>query len=167
MNRPSTQGGFANSSGTVLERMIREVMTSKGFTVVPFSKYIKRPERYGTELLLQHAPYTSIYGHEGKTEFLLVSADYNLRIRIECKWQQSSGSVDEKYPYVYLNAIEAMPEKDIFIVLGGSGAKKGAMDWLKRAAQERLYGADVAGKNIRVMSLDDFVTWANRTFRTH
>jgi hypothetical protein len=40
------------------------------------------------------------------------------------------------------------------------------MDWLKRAAQEQLYGADAAGKNIRVMSLDDFVTWANRTFRT-
>ncbi|MCL6599563.1 MAG: hypothetical protein K6T81_12595 [Alicyclobacillus macrosporangiidus] len=75
MNRPSTQGGYANSSGSVLERMIREVMSSKGLEVVPYSQYAKRPERYGTELLLQNVPYTTIYGHEGKTEFLLVSAE--------------------------------------------------------------------------------------------
>lgn len=165
MARPKTQGGFANSSGSVLERMIREVMVSKGFEVVPYSRYAERPERYGTELLLQNVPYTTIYGHDGKTEFLLVSKDYDLRIRIECKWQQSSGSVDEKYPYVYLNAVEAMPEKDVFIILGGAGAKKGAVEWLKQAAQGRRYAAAAVGKNIRVMSVDEFVTWANRTFR--
>ena len=165
MDRPNTQCGFANSSGSVLERMIREVMASKGFEVVPYSQYTKRPERYGTELLLQNVPYTTIYGHDSKTEFLLVSADYDLRVRIECKWQQSAGSVDEKYPYVYLNAVEAMPEKDIFIVLGGAGAKKGAVEWLKQAAQGRRYRAEAAEKNIRVMSIDEFVAWANRTFR--
>jgi hypothetical protein len=34
------------------------------------------------------------------------------RKNIECKWQQVSGSVDEKLPYLYLNCIEAMPEKN-------------------------------------------------------
>jgi uncharacterized protein (DUF952 family) len=165
MNRPTTQGGYANSSGSVLERMIREVMASKGFEVIPYSKYVKHPERYGKELLLQNVPYTTIYEHPGKTEFLLISAEYDLRIRIECKWQQSSGSVDEKFPYVYLNAVEAMPEQDIFIVIGGSGAKKGAVEWLQHAAQQRRYGAAEAGKNIRVMTLEQFIAWANRTFR--
>jgi hypothetical protein len=159
------KSGYANSSGSTLERMVREVMLSKGFEVATYSQYKKHPNRFGTELLLEHAPYTTIYGHTGKTEFLLVSAQYGLHIRIECKWQQSSGSVDEKFPYVYLNAIEAMPEKDIIIVVGGAGAKKGAVEWLKRAAREQRYGADEAGKNVQVMSIDEFVAWANRTFR--
>jgi len=101
----------------------------------------------------------------GKTEFLLKSLDYNLDVRIECKWQQSSGSVDEKYPYVYLNAVEAMPEDHIIIVLGGSGAKKEAVEWLKQTAGAGKYGAIEKGKKIEVMSLDGFITWANRTFR--
>lgn len=165
MSRPTTPGGYANHAGNVLERMIREIMVSKGFAVVPYSQYTKHPERYRPELLLRNVPYQTIYGHPGKTEFLLISAEYGMRIRIECKWQQSSGSVDEKFPYVYLNAVEAMPESDIFIVFGGSGAKKGAIQWLQKAAREQRYGADTAGKNIRVMSLEDFMVWANRTFR--
>ncbi|MDP9729360.1 4-diphosphocytidyl-2C-methyl-D-erythritol kinase (plasmid) [Alicyclobacillus sp. TC] len=165
MPRPKTQGGFANSSGSVLEGTIRSVMTSMGFEAVKYSDYVKHPERYGTELLLQNVPYKTIYGHEGKTEFLLVSSEYNLCVRIECKWQQSPGSVDEKYPYVYLNAVEAMPEEHILIVLGGQGAKKGAIDWLKQTAAQGRYGAVAQGKKIEVMSLDEFIAWANRTFR--
>jgi hypothetical protein len=51
-----------------------------------------------------------------------------LEIGIECKWQRISGSVDEKFPYAYLNCIEAMPERDIIIVVDGGGAKQGAVD---------------------------------------
>lgn len=163
--RPTSQGGYANSSGSVLESTICSVMSAKGFEIVRYSEYMKRPEQYGTELLLRNVPYKSIYGHMGKTEFLLKSLDYNLVVRIECKWQQSSGSVDEKYPYVYLNSVEAMPEDHIIIVLGGSGAKKEAVEWLKQTASAGKYGAIEKGKKIEVMSLDGFITWANRTFR--
>ena len=55
------------------------------------------------DLLVRRVPYQSIYGHRGVTEFLAVSASRGLAVRIECKWQQSQGSVDEKFPYLYLN----------------------------------------------------------------
>ena len=107
-----TQGSFANSSGTNLERTIIATLDSKGFDTVPYRQWVKKPEKYGTELLLRNVPFTTIYNHPGKSEFLLQSAKYGLEVRIECKWQQSPGSVDEKFPYLYLNCVEAMPEKN-------------------------------------------------------
>lgn len=169
------QGSYANSSGNTLESTVRSVLESKGFKCFKYSEYsnYKRnhtPEqirdRYGTELLLKNVPFTTIYGHPGKTEFLLRSAKYDLEIRIECKWQEASGSVDEKFPYVYLNAIEAMPEKDIIIIADGGGAKPGSIQWLKTVAANKMYIPESKqDKNIKVMSLSEFIRWTNQTFR--
>ncbi|RIV18187.1 4-diphosphocytidyl-2C-methyl-D-erythritol kinase [Alicyclobacillaceae bacterium I2511] len=165
MNKPTTQGGYANSSGSTLERTVIHTLEDKGFVGVPYGTYRKAPEQYGTEILLRNVPYTTIYGHQGKTEFLLQSEEYGLQIRIECKWQQSSGSVDEKFPYLYLNCVETMPEQTIFILVDGGGAKQGAVDWLRRAASQRMYLAPESEKQIRVLSLGEFIGWANKTFR--
>ena len=135
--------------------------------MVAYSAYSKKPEKYGVELLLTRIPYNSIYTpHEGHTEFLLVSDRYGFKIRIECKWQQSNGSVDEKLPYLYLNCIETMPENHIIIVIDGNGWKKGAVEWLKTAVATKKYTTPQnAGKLIQVLNLQEFMTWANNTFR--
>lgn len=120
----------------------------------------------GNELLLTDVPYDTIYQHSGKTEFLLKSERYNLEIRIECKWQQVAGSVDEKLPYLYLNSIEAMPEKHIVVVIDGNGWKTGAIPWLKEAAVNRKYTtSESPKKKIEILSLAEFMTWANTTLR--
>lgn len=160
------QGGLANSSGSTLEKTIVGTLVSKGFNLVSYSEWKKKPEKYGDEFLITNYPYETIYGHKGKTEFLLKSSRYNLEIRIECKWQQSSGSVDEKFPYLYLNCIEKMPEKKIFIVIDGGGAKAGSVSWLREAANSKKYlGDHVTDKEISVMSLSDFLIWANKNLR--
>ncbi len=156
----------ANSSGHTLESAIISTFTSKKFTVVSYCKYIKDPEKYGKELLLKNIPFTTIYMHRGQTEFLVKSDKYQLEIRIECKWQQSSGSVDEKFPYLYLNCIEKMPEEKIFIIVDGSGAKQGSLNWLKQACQTKLYTNETNNKKeIVVMNLAEFLIWANKTLR--
>jgi hypothetical protein len=94
-----------------LESTVIGTLNSKGFLSVPYREWQKNPTQFGSELLLRNVPFVTIYGHPGKSEFVLLSERYGLRIRIECKWQQSSGSVDEKFPYLYLNCIEQMPEK--------------------------------------------------------
>lgn len=170
-----TQGGYANSAGRTLENTIIGTLQSKGFVCVPYREYtnyvrrhgqVEANQRYGTELLLRNVPYTTIYGHQGKTEFLLLSARYDLRIRIECKWQQSAGSVDEKFPYLYLNCLEAMPEDHIIVVLDGGGAKREAVEWLMRAVAEKRYATEENKKKlIEVFNLAEFLAWANRVFR--
>lgn len=159
------KGTKGNITGNQLEKAVQTVLNGKGFDILMYSQWKKEPEKYGNELLLKNVPFKTIYNHQGKTEFLLLSKKYDLKIRIECKWQQVAGSVDEKLPYLYLNTIEAMPEKDIIILIDGDGWKKGAKAWLKTAVNERKYTTEANNnKNIMIFSLTEFFTWANNTF---
>ncbi|HOF99133.1 MAG TPA: hypothetical protein PLD44_07095, partial [Paludibacteraceae bacterium] len=126
-------------SGNQLEVAVKTVLIGKGFELVKYRDWEKNQEKYGKELLLENVPFTTIYEHNGNTEFLLISEKYELKIRIECKWQQVGGSVDEKLPYLYLNTIEAMPEETIMILIDGSGWKTGAIKWLKDAVKQKKY----------------------------
>jgi len=160
------KGRKTNITGTQLEKAVQTVLIEKGFEIEMYSIWSKNPDDYSKEILLKNAPFETIYEHKGRTEFLLLSKKYNLKIRIECKWQQSPGSVDEKLPYLYLNTIEAMPEKDIMILIDGDGFKKGAKKWLRDAVKKRKYTTEKSNKkNIMVFSLTEFFTWANDTFQ--
>ncbi len=159
------KGKSANITGNQLEKAVQTVLLDKGFEIEMYRKWEKNPENYGKELLLKNVPFRTIYGHKGNTEFLLLSEKYDLRIRIECKWQQSAGSVDEKLPYLYLNTIEAMPEKNIMILIDGDGFKTGAKEWLRNAVKEKLYTTEENNDtNVMVFSLAEFFTWANDPF---
>ena len=159
------KGTKTNITGNQLEMTVKTVLASKGFEIVSYIDWNKKAENYTDELLLVNVPFVTIYGHKGKTEFLLKSKKYNLELRIECKWQQVAGSVDEKLPYLYLNAIEAMPEKDIIILIDGEGWKAGAIQWLKEAVEGNKYTTVFNhGKNIRIFTITEFFTWANNTF---
>lgn len=160
------KGSKASGTGRVLEQTIVPALKAKGFEVVSYREWKEHPESFGKELLLTHAPFKTIYEHDGNTEFLLKSEWKQLEIRIECKWQQVAGSVDEKLPYLYLNAIEKMPERHIIVVIDGKGWKPGAVVWLKNAAKTGRYltGSEPR-KRIDVMALAEFVAWANDTFQ--
>ena len=162
----TTQGGQANKTGNVLEQLVVGTLTVHGFNLVKYSEYIKNKGKYGTELLLRNVPYETLYNHRGYTEFLLKSDKFNLNIRIECKWQQKGGSVDEKLPYVYLSAIYAVPENDVIILIDGKGFRDGAVNWLVNSASEKKFiTRDKINKNIRVMNTIEFLTWCNETFK--
>lgn len=159
------KGTKGNITGNQLEVALQTVLNGKGFVIVQYSDWQKNPTKYGDELLLKNVPFKTIYKHKGKTEFLVLSQKYNLNMRIECKWQQVAGSVDEKLPYLYLNTIEAMPEKEIMILIDGGGWKKGAIEWLKSAVKDKKYTTEKNDdKSIKIFSLTEFFTWANNTF---
>lgn len=151
------QGTTANHHGHTLEETVLRVFTRYGFRICKARDY------HGEEgdILLRDVPYTSIYGHTGKTEFVALSTSRQMRIRIECKWQQSTGSVDEKFPYLYLNCIYAMPEPEIILLIDGGGYKQGALDWIRRAVQKRLF-QETREKDIRVCNLGEFIAFINR-----
>lgn len=73
---------------------------------------------------------------------------------IECKWQASGGSVDEKFPYLNLNIQQSYPAPTI-VVIGGEGMREGAIKWLR---QQVTYNRNLLG----VYSLDRFIAWANK-----
>ena len=164
-------GLYANHTGNQLERTVRDLFSGAGFALMRYRDYAAQQgglieELTEGDLLLEDVPYTSIYGHSGKTEFLALSKRLGMNMRIECKWQQSSGSVDEKLPYLYLNCLEAMPEDQILIVIDGEGFKPGAKNWLRQAVEDRRYRNRANDhKQIRVQNLVEFITWANGALR--
>jgi hypothetical protein len=160
-----TQGGIANKQGKVLEATVISIFEQHGFLKAPYAAWKKDKKKYGDEVLICGAPYTSIYGHNGKTEFLALSQRLSRSIRIECKWQQSAGSVDEKFPYLYLNCVQAMPENEIVIIVDGGGAKESAINWLRQAARDRLFLQDLPEKRIHVFTVSEFMIWGNTALR--
>jgi hypothetical protein len=70
---------------------------------------------------------------------------------IESKWQQSSGSVDEKLPYLWHNIEERYP-CPVVVVLHGGGYRPGAEAWLR---------GKVGGNLLAVYGLEEFLKWIN------
>lgn len=162
----ASKGRQATSTGSTLEKSVMAALQNKGFEVAYYRDWDKKKEKFGSELLLKNVPFITVYDHSGNTEFLLKSAKHQLNIRIECKWQQEPGSVDEKLPYVYLNCIERMPEDHIIVIIDGGGFRPWAVDWLKNATKQMPYTTDKnKNKRIEVMDLKEFLRWANNTFR--
>jgi len=155
---PDPQGQHASLNGGRFEKRIKNSLKPHGFEVLSVAEWRDMGRPRG-EYLLTNAPYTTLYGTAGRTEFLLLSAKRGLEIRIEAKYQSAQGSVDEKLPYVYLSLIEAVPEKTVFVVIDGPGWRPGSIDWLRRTAAERRYGTP-SDKTVRVFSLEEFLGWA-------
>lgn len=159
MTETQQQGRQAKQNGRILEQTILPLLQAKGFVPVSYSDYQRSPENFAGELVLTHVPYTTIYGASGYSEFVIRSNSRNLLIRVECKWQQAQGSVDEKFPFVYLNAIEAYPESMVFLIVDGGGARQGAVDWLKSAVRQKRFRREECAKDIRVLSVAEFIAW--------
>lgn len=144
-------GSIANKQGKVLENFVRTVLLPHGFNNMSYAKWKDSGEPVNT--LVEGVPYTTIYGTVGRTEFLLVLK--NKYIRIECKWQQSSGSVDEKYPYLFEN-MKRVPEQFVVVLLDGGGYKPSARSWLKSQC------LNCTTKDIKLFDMAEFMAWSNK-----
>lgn len=160
---PLSQGAKANKNGKIFENMCIPIFVEYGFEVLKHKDFLKR-EKAGTlptRYVIKDAPYRTIYDHRGKSEFLICAED-NREIRIENKYQEAAGSVDEKYPYTLLNAMN-YPEKEVIIVIDGGGYKPGARRWIvDRVNENWLHFAPA--KSIKVMTIIEFKKWLGDNF---
>lgn len=132
----ASQGKRANQSGRTLEDLIWNVLIEQGCTVIR-----------------QYAIGAGLYGHPIKVDFFVTGIGrYANGLIVESKWQETPGSVDEKFPYLVENIRQHYPCPTI-VVCGGSGSKLGAIEWLRRQIDEKLIG---------VFSIDEFLRWAIR-----
>lgn len=156
-----TAGGKANQSGNTLEKAVAAILDAHEY--VSLSPYIPKkqrlawllnthdtPKRYGRQVCIGPGIYeTDIF-----VDCYLIDAEkYPKGLIIECKWQQSHGSVDEKLPYVNLNIEHCYPCPAVVLIDGG-GMKPGAIAWLEKQV----------GLNpnlLAVYDLTSFMVWAN------
>jgi hypothetical protein len=72
---------------------------------------------------------------------------------VECKWQNSSGSVDEKLPYVNVNIENCYPAPTT-VLINARGIKPGVINWLKTQVSHN-------NNLLGVYELTLFIIWDN------
>ncbi len=141
-------------SGKFLEDVLRRELSARGFHFRSHRENGENLDMFAPRLVVSNVPYRSIYDCDSRSEFVIT--DGPRKIRVECRWQESSGSVDEKFVYLMRNAVERMPEHEILILHGGEGARAEAIEWLKREANR------VSSKKIHVVNINEFLRWVRR-----
>lgn len=153
-------------SGSTAEKTILNILISLGYVA-----------REATEVAIFHSPIDQIEPPPEITvtfpnryfvrQFPIGSSIYKSRlygdfflqgvpsfpqgIVIELKWQQSQGSVDEKFPYLVLN-IQQRYFYPVVVIADGGGQRPGALQWLRNQVGNNLVG---------VYTLAEFLDWAN------
>lgn len=95
---------------------------------------------------------SDIYGKSRRVDFIL----YHPRrwtdgLVIQCKWQASHGTVDEKFPFEVLSI--QLNEFPTIIVLDGGGYRPGAEQWLRgQAGKNKLLHVHSLGQISRFHS---------------
>ena len=146
-------GSLANKHGKNMESLIKNQLNESGYNRVTSKKVnISDSDRliYTTQFKIAK----SIYGHDIKCDFLLYHPQkWSNYLALECKWQQSPGSVDEKFPYLVLNLVYQYPCPSIIIV-DGDGYKEGAIEWLKNQVSKHE-------KLLHVFNISEFLQWSH------
>ncbi len=146
------QGALANMSGHILEKTIIPMMQGYGYKVIIHSETKKHPELLNEKkIVFTNVPFTSIYNHTGKTEYVIINTAKGKKIRVEAKNQQSAGSVDEKFPNLFLNAIYSYPEDEIILLIEGKGWKPGALNWIRNAVNEYNKNFDTYAEALKTL----------------
>lgn len=129
----TTSGAKAVKTGALLEKLVETVLTSNGYKEF----WNHKEQLFESRHLLGGKQYSkqvycgeTIYGTRRKVDFLIVNKDlFPDALIIECKWQQSGGTVDEKFPYLLFNIIKTgIPT---VVLIDGSGYRPAALKFLK------------------------------------
>ena len=149
----TTQGARANLNGKIFEQMVIPIFKANSFEIFTEKELRKKPlTAVPLRYVIKNATYKTIYDETGKTEFVIVVGTRKTRI------------VDEKYPYMLMNAIYQYPEKEIIFIVDGGGYKPGARKWLQRSIENNWLNFREAEKNIKLMTITEFVSWFNNEF---
>lgn len=162
----NNQVTVANLNGQKFEDLLVAEFVNKGFSVFTETEVSKEPQLLNgiTRYVLRNAKFMTIYGQDGRTEFVAFDLKQKRAIRIEAKWQAVAGSVDEKYPYMLLNSIYQYPEKEIIFAVDGGGYKPGARQWLQDHIDNNWLNYRSMGKSIKLINYQQFVAWVQAEF---
>ena len=143
----------ANHNGNQLESFIDERLVEAGYTFVQKERF--RPATYLEQPIYSRQCFVAkgVYGTAARCDFILFHPEKHPNpLIIESKWQQSKGSVDEKYVYTIKNIKEHYPHKTI-LLLDGGGYTKQTERWIRGLVDQKL---------LHVFNMAEFQKWANK-----
>jgi hypothetical protein len=141
---PQNGGHQANKTGNMLVSFLSNILVQKGYVEFWNHKeqlFQSRKSVGGKQFAREVNIGDSIYGTKVRADFLILNKDkFPDGLAVECKWQQSRGSVDIKYPFNVFNIAKlGVPT---IILIDGNGYSKKSFAWLKDQAhpQKALIG---------------------------
>ena len=150
----TTSGTRANITGKILEDFVHAQLAMYSYMEVPSARFNAAKILVRPIYSHQHHIGTNIYEKQRRVDFIV---HHPTRLPndlvIQCKWQASSGSVEEKYPFELMNI--ALDNIDAIILLDGGGYSHGAKKWLLSMA-----GKDHTLK--AVLDQGQFSRWAKK-----
>lgn len=115
-------GRKANLTGKDFEDTVELRIQQKGYTL--WNKKGEKPSKWYAK---QYNAGNNLLGTPLRVDFIVDG-----RLIIECKWQSSNGSVDEKYPWTMMNLAHlGLPS---IMVLEGGGCRPAMVNFLKEFA---------------------------------
>lgn len=148
------QGGkTANKTGVNLEKFIEDALKRLGYTYIEPTKFF--PAMYLKQPMYSHKVRhgLNIYGLQSEYDFTVYHPEKHPEgLIIEVKWQQSGGTVDEKFPYLVINIQTKYPFKTV-LVLDGGGYRKGSEKWVR---------SQIGNNLTHVFNMAEFQTWVNK-----
>lgn len=142
---------MASSKSTPLEEFIEGKLTQKKYQFVPPGSFLTSVTS-GSPIYTKELPLgNSIYATKMKGCFVLYHPEkWPEFLIIESKWQETSGSVDEKFPYLVLNIQQKYPYRTL-VLLDGRGYRQEAGNWMRKQVGRNL---------IAVFGMAEFTEWA-------
>lgn len=152
-----------------------ENLISLGFDILSYTdyRYFEEEGSLPTDYVVRAWPHMSLWGTQGKKEALIVTNRSNvefirengsIRIILEAKYQNTSGSVDEKIPYIWL-AFQASTIPNWIVVYDGkfwlTPRGKAAIQWLKNRVAEN----ELENRTIRICNRREFAELSGRAWR--
>ncbi len=154
-----TGGEKAQQTGNLLENFVEQILLAKGYTEFwnfKNSSFENRKAIGGKQFLRHPCVGNTIYEKPRQCDLLVINRDFFPDdLIIECKWQQSKGSVDEKYPFLLFNILKTgVPT---IVLLDGGGYSGPAKKWLQEQVHEK-------GALIGVWDMSEFQKRVNNGF---
>lgn len=131
MKTSNSGGEKANRKGRSYESVVKSKLVELN---IPFKQQVN---------------YVGIYGSTLKMDFVICLKRFP-KLGIEVKSQNSSGSVDEKFPYIVKNIKERSPWPAI-VVRSLKGAKKESVVWLCNQVDGKKF--------VGCFDVGEFISW--------
>lgn len=162
LSTPAEAQNTAHDTGQGFKEHVADIITRHGLPLDQFDRTRASPE---TPLARDQVAYTSLYGSTARADFV-ITAPNGSEVWIEASRLLVPGSIDEKLPHMFLEALVAIPAPHVIILVDGPGWRQAAIQWLRAQPADPRWSqfSNPPNKRIDVMNVEEFTRWLNATY---
>lgn len=167
ITKQKKQGGIATANGQMFEKHIEKILQEAGYIQIQKEEFETQTKL--DRFYIKQIAYQKRKGGRGKTEFLMFtrdavdipefSAESGLTLcRIECKYQSSAGSVEDKINTSIERMFRMSEQKRSILIISGKGITPSARYEISEKIISTMLSSPRGGPEIAAVSAQMFRT---------